>query len=245
MQENQLLILQDAETQVKELLSTKLSKNITFHTLQHTQEVVAACKVLADYHQLPEDDRNALLVAAWFHDTGYSSGQARDHETVSIDLVNEFLTAHSASDELKNKITGCINATRMPQSPATTIERIICGADLFHLGTDDFAEKNRLLRQEFKEFSNKELSKKEWRKLNIRFLESHTYFTAYAREKLEPVKAMHLAEIKINEKSGEGVTSSKKNKDTGKRKDKIAQVAQQAADIKKKKEKESQSERGM
>ena len=247
MYENQILLLQDAETQVKELLTTKLSKSITFHTIQHTQEVVAACKLLADNHQLSEDDRNALLVAAWFHDTGYTSGQARDHESVSIQLVTDFLTAHSASEEFSNKVIGCINATRMPQSPSTTIERIICDADLFHLGTNDFAEKNRLLRQEFKDFSDKELSKKEWRKLNIRFLESHKYFTAYGREKLEPQKAIHLAEIEIKDNSGEELTTSKKDKykGNGKRKEKVAQVAQQAADMKKKKEKESQSERGM
>lgn len=246
MYENQLLLLQDAETQVKELLSTKLSKSITFHTIQHTQEVVTASKLLADTHQLTEDDRNALLVAAWFHDTGYTSGQARDHESVSIQLVTDFLTAHSASEEFSNKVIGCINATRMPQSPSTTIERIICDADLFHLGTEDFAEKNRLLRQEFKEFSDKELSKKEWRKLNIRFLESHQYFTTYGREKLQPVKDMHLAEIKVKDKPLEELKSDNK-KDKGKQKDKekIAEVARDAAAAKKKKEKESQSERGM
>ena len=117
MSENQLTLLQEARTLVTDLLSNKLSKSIRFHTLQHTQEVVAACEKLAEYHQLPDDDRFAVVLAAWFHDTGYTSGIAKDHETRSIEIATEFLTSHDASEELKNKVIGCINATRIPQSP--------------------------------------------------------------------------------------------------------------------------------
>jgi predicted metal-dependent HD superfamily phosphohydrolase len=246
MADNHLLLLQEAETYVSDLLSTKLSKGIKFHTLQHTQEVVAACKTLADHEQLTDEDRYAVLIAAWFHDTGYTSGQARDHETVSIELATEFLATHSVSDELSKKIMGCINATRMPQSPNTTIERIICDADLFHLGTEAFNEKNRLLRQEMEEFGGNEVSKKDWRKINIRFLESHKYFTAYAREKLQPEKDIYLAELKHKEeKNHEEMKPEKKDKEKQKDREKIEQAAKDAAEAKKKKEKESQSERAI
>ena len=181
MSENQLNLLQEARTLVTGLLTNKLSKSIRFHSLQHTQEVVAACEKLAEYHQLSDDDRCAVVVAAWFHDTGYTSGEAKDHESRSVELATEFLNTHAASEEFRNNVIGCINATRIPQSPATTIERIICDADLFHLGTDDFKEKNSLLREEFKEFSGREIPKKEWRKLNIRFLEGHKYQTVYGK----------------------------------------------------------------
>ena len=245
MMENQTALLQDAQVLVTDLLSNKLSKSIRFHTLLHTQEVVAACEKLADYHQLGEDDKTALIVAAWFHDSGYTSGEAKDHETRSIEIVTEFLNTHHASEDLKNKIIGCINATRIPQSPSTTIERLICDADLFHLGTDDFKEKNNLLREEFKEFSGKDISKKDWRKINIRFLEGHQYVTEYGKEKLQPVKELHLAELKEKDNKNEDMKPDKKDKGKQKDRDKFAEAAKEAAEAKKKKEKESQSERGM
>jgi predicted metal-dependent HD superfamily phosphohydrolase len=245
MSESQLLLLQDAQAFVTDLLSNKLSKSIKFHTLQHTQEVVTACQLLADNHQLSDEDRIPLMLAAWFHDTGYTSGEARNHEMVSVQLVTDFLNTHSASEEFKNKVIGCINATRIPQSPTTTIERIICDADLFHLGTDAFDEKNRLLRQELEEFGGTEVSKKDWRKINIRFLEAHNYFTAYGREKLQPEKEIHLAEVKQKDKTNGEMKPDKKDKTKQKDKDKIEEAAKEAADAKKKKEKESQSERGM
>ena len=189
-------VLQDAQVRVTDLLRNKLSKSIKFHTLLHTQEVVAAAEKLAAMHQLSEEDRQALITSAWFHDTGYTSGRAKDHETVSVQLATDFLTTHGASQDLINKVTGCINATRMPQKPANLIEEILCDADLFHLGTDAFKEKSRLLREEVKDFGGEDISKKEWRKNNIIFLEGHHYFTEYGQKTLQPVKERNLAGLK-------------------------------------------------
>src|SRR5690349_13049332 len=123
MSETPSQILPEAQNYVTSLLESKLNKSIKFHTLQHTQEVVAASEKIADHYQLPEEDRFPLYLAAWFHDTGYTSGVARDHETVSIDIAKEFMTQHHVGEDTQAKVIGCINATRMPQNPTTTIER--------------------------------------------------------------------------------------------------------------------------
>lgn len=248
MSEHSSNLLQEAQAYVTDLLTSKLSKSISFHTLGHTQEVVGACERIADHYQLPEEDRLPLFLAAWFHDTGYTGGNARDHESVSIKIAMDFLSQHNAGEELKKQVTGCINATRMPQNPTTTIERILCDADLFHLGTNDFTEKNRLLRDEFREFGGIELSKKEWRKMNIEFLQAHNYFTTYGREKLQPAKEIHLMELRDKNKE-EILKPDKKEKekakDKMKDKDKIVLAAEQEADAKKKKAKDNQTERGI
>jgi predicted metal-dependent HD superfamily phosphohydrolase len=245
MADNQEKILQDAQDLVTDLLNSKLSKSIRFHTLQHTQEVVAACQTLADYHQLPVSERLPLMIAAWFHDTGYTGGEAKDHETMSIHLVNEFMTAHELPEDFKNKVIGCINATRMPQSPENLLEKIICDADLFHLGTDEFKEKNRLLREEIQLFGGKEISKDDWRKINIRFLDGHKYFTKYGKDKLEPIKDEHLLRLRQKDKNPSDMKPEKKEKD--KAKDKAALEEKKAADAKAKAkaDKEKQSERGI
>ena len=237
-------ILLDAEALVSDLLVNKLSKSIKFHTLQHTQEVVAASEKLAATEQLSEEDHLALLLGAWFHDTGYTSGKAREHETVSAQLATEFLVSHEASPELTAKVLGCINATRMPQNPANLIEKIICDADLFHLGTDTFKEKSRLLREEIREFGKEELTKKEWRQNNIAFLEAHQYFTDFAQRKLQPVKEQHLAELKdkIQDEMKPDKKNKEKDKDKQKEKDEAA-AAKAALELKAKKAKEA--ERGI
>ncbi len=242
--DNQLL--QDAQAQVTDLLVNKLNKSISFHSLQHTQEVVAASEKLSHTRDLPEEDRLALLTAAWFHDTGYTTGIAKDHEAASIQLATEFLAAHKVSPEFTAKVVGCINATRIPQRPSSPIEEIICDADLFHLGTPEFKEKSKLLRKEFREFSGYDFSKKAWRQNNIAFLESHHYFTPFAQAKLQPIKEKFLEELK--QKDGDEMKpEEEKNKDPKEKKAKAGGSAEKLAiqEAKAKKDKASQTERGI
>jgi predicted metal-dependent HD superfamily phosphohydrolase len=253
MTENQYQVLTEAQNYVSDLFLTKVSKSIHFHTLEHTQEVLAACERMADYYRLADDDRFALSLAAWFHDTGYSSGQAKNHESVSAELAKAFLNNHPVSQSVSDKVIGCINATRIPQQPASLIEQIICDADLFHLGTGDFKEKNRLLRDELNDFGDMNLSKKEWRKKNVEFLERHRYFTSYGAQNLQPLKEVYLAELK--EKLNGDANQDRKNahsgkdqpgkRDKAKNKEFTEEEKKKAEDLKRKKEKESQSERAI
>ncbi|MBL0234281.1 MAG: phosphohydrolase [Chitinophagaceae bacterium] len=242
--DNQLL--QDAQTQVTDLLVNKLNKSISFHTLQHTQEVVAAAEKLSHTQDLSEEDRLALITAAWFHDTGYTTGIAKDHETASIQLAAEFLAAHQVSPEFTAKVIGCINATRMPQHPSSPIEEMICDADLFHLGTPEFREKSKLLRQEIREFGGYDMSKKEWRQNNIAFLESHHYFTPFAQSKLQPVKEKFLQELKEKKEEEMKPEKAEKKKEPKEKKDKGSSADQLAIlEAKAKKDKANQTERGI
>ncbi len=68
--ENQSTLLKDAQEAAVNLISSKVSKNVRFHTLQHTREVVAACEKIAETLPLSDEDKIALNIAAWFHDTG-------------------------------------------------------------------------------------------------------------------------------------------------------------------------------
>ena len=188
-------LISAAEQYVVNFFSQKIGKEFTFHSFNHTREVVLHTELIAGNYELSEEDHTALLLAAWFHDTGYSAGLKKHHEEESQKIATEFLRKYNAPQPLIDKVNGCIIATRMPQSPSNLIEQIICDADLFHLGTKDFKERNKLLRQEINTLEEEKIGKKEWVNLNIEFLGRHRYFTDYAREMLEPVKRAHLADL--------------------------------------------------
>ena len=185
-------LLQEVEQFVKNIFNTRVSPAFVFHDFQHTKDVVRASKEIASTYQLTEEEELCLLVAAWMHDIGYSSGTANQHEEHSQRLATAFLRDKKVDQQLIDDVNGCIMATKMPQSPTNTIEQIICDADLFHLGTDQFDEKNRLLRQEINELQEEKVGKKQWRQINIEFLQRQRYFTDYGRERLEPVKHRNL-----------------------------------------------------
>ena len=192
MNDTQEQILSAARNYVTEFYTHKVDPGFVFHNLDHTEDVAQACSQIADHFQLEDAERFILILAAWFHDTGYSLGSASGHEEESIRIASGFLRDHHVDEEIIQKVGSCIQATRMPQSPVNQVEKILCDADLFHLATEDFKARNQLLKQEQETLLGHKIDKKEWRKNNIEFLSNHKYFTEYGKEVLEPKKSENL-----------------------------------------------------
>ncbi|WEK36588.1 MAG: DUF5706 domain-containing protein [Candidatus Pseudobacter hemicellulosilyticus] len=196
-------LVQDARQYVTGLFANRVDADFVFHNIDHTQEVVEAATLLADHYQLPEQELLILLLAAWFHDTGYSGGQPKRHEELSRDIAGEYLQRKGVDPVIMERVSNCIMATKWPQCPTNLTEQILCDADLFHLGSDNFNEKTKILRQELNRLLDTKLSKKEWRQKNIFFLQQHRYFTDYARTHMEPVKQAHLKALLAKGTKGE------------------------------------------
>lgn len=196
MIENNVQLLPAARAYVTELFQKSVDPKFTFHNLGHTQQVAAAASEIARHYNLAEADREVVLLAAWFHDTGFKSGHPEEHEQESIRIATEFLQQHGANADLIQRVSSCIQATRMPQSPLSQVEKIMCDADLYHLGSKDFKTMNQQLRLEQEAYYGKPISKREWRQRNIEFLESHHYFTDYCQQKLEPQKQEWIRQLR-------------------------------------------------
>ena len=180
---------------------SKDDQKLLYHNLEHTQMVVANADQIARHYQLGEKDFFVVMTAAWFHDTGYLTGDPPEHEQRGADLAARFLKDAGVDEETIQAVRQCVMATRMPQSPVTWPEKIVCDADLFHFGTADFAERNKLMRKEAEWRIGKKISKNQWRKGTIRFLESHQFQTDYCRNLLKDKKQQNLRELK--QKDGE------------------------------------------
>ncbi|SDD26218.1 Predicted metal-dependent phosphohydrolase, HD superfamily [Mucilaginibacter pineti] len=167
---------------------------LVYHNLKHTKDVVAATTQIANHYQLSDEDFFVVIAAAWFHDTGYYTDKA-DHEHKSVGIADHFLKQQKVDEAIITKVGTCILATRMPQNPTNLLEQILCDADLFHLGTDDFKDKSKLLRKEIEAVKHKEIDKDEWRTMNIEMLRSHQYFTDYCRLLLNDKQQKNLDKL--------------------------------------------------
>jgi predicted metal-dependent HD superfamily phosphohydrolase len=192
MNESNEQLLSAARNYVTDIFSHRVKPEFVFHNIEHTEDVVEACSYMADYYKMSDDDRFVLMLSAWFHDTGYSKGEAAGHEEESVKIASQFLHQHTIEPMLIQRVSSAIQATRMPQSPISQVEKVLCDADLYHLATEDFKPRNQLLKQEQESLLEHKISKKDWRKNNINFLESHKYFTDYGQEYLEPKKLENL-----------------------------------------------------
>jgi predicted metal-dependent HD superfamily phosphohydrolase len=188
-------LLQQAEAYVKQYFVEHHDSRLVYHNLQHTQRVVLSAVEIANHFQLSERDYCLVLVAAWFHDTGYFTIPAT-HEQEGADLATTFLQQHGAAAEDIAAVTGCILATKLPQSPQNLLEQIVCDADLYHLGTDAFTDGNKLLRIEQEALRGEKISKDKWRENTIKLLEHHRYHTDYARLMLQDQQYKHLDKLR-------------------------------------------------
>jgi predicted metal-dependent HD superfamily phosphohydrolase len=188
-------LLDKSKEYVESFLEQNLSNEIFYHDLEHTREVVEAATEIGQASGLSKDELETVLIAAWFHDTGYFKGKI-NHEQESRNIAENFLREQGIGEKKISEVGGCIIATKIPQRPTNLMEEVLCDADLYHLSTSEFFRKSELLRKEFSLTGKNEIEDKEWLKTNIKFLKKHNFFTDYARQKLLPHKKKNLKKLK-------------------------------------------------
>ena len=183
---------------LKELVFGKLEKelpvHLSYHNIDHTIDVVYAAESIAAKEGIDENGKRLLLTAALFHDTGFLLGR-EGHEISSCTIARRYLPEHNYEPEEIEVICGMIMATRLPQSPNSHLDEILCDADLDYLGRDDFfILSNRL----FTELHTEALidSENDWNIEQAGFMENHHYFTKTSVKLRQPKKGQYTELIK-------------------------------------------------
>jgi predicted metal-dependent HD superfamily phosphohydrolase len=213
-------ILNQLHAYVANLFEANKDERFVYHNIGHTEQVVENTVKIASHYQLSDQDFFIVVAASWFHDMGYLF-DCSQHEVRGERMAVSFLEEKGVDKDVINQVSGCIMATKMPQNPTGLLQQIVCDADLFHLGSSSFKEKNKLMRQEAQAFCNKEIDKMEWRIKTIALFKAHHYHTDYCKELLNFKKAQNLAEMedKLNtssETEPKAVSKTEKKKDAEK-----------------------------
>lgn len=175
-------------------LKSKLPRNLYYHSIEHTLDVLDRVESLALEEGVSGIDVVLLRVAACYHDAGFLVNN-RNHEKLGCKIVREELPDFDFTKTQIDTICGMIMATKIPQSPRNHLEEIICDADLDYLGRADFLPIGQRLFQELKAYRVLQ-TEQEWDQLQIKFLSSHKYWTATNRRQRADSKAIHLATLK-------------------------------------------------
>ena len=178
-----------------EILKKELPKVCTYHNYNHTQSVVNVFIEIGNASNLSDDEMEAGIIAAWCHDIGYSIS-GKDHEQNSVKLAGEFLDKEGASDKFIEAVSKIIMATEMPQMPGSLVEKVMCDADLHHLGTEDYGKLSEALRLETEMVAGQKLLVNYWERNSFFFFNEHSYFTPYAQEKYGAVKEQNVVELR-------------------------------------------------
>ncbi len=174
-------------------LKAELPKDLYYHGLHHTKDVLRSAEMIGRDENITEDEMILLKTAVLYHDSGFTKVY-RNHEEIGCDMAREELPKFGFKPEEVDKVCGMIMATKIPQRPTNKLENIIADADLEYLGTDEFWRIGNTLFQEIKTYLNVE-SERQWNIIQMNFLKSHQYHTAFCRKNREALKQKHLAEV--------------------------------------------------
>jgi len=190
-------LIKEAKQYISSLLTTELSENCVFHTINHTLDVVSNAEIIGRYCKLDENSLNVLRICALFHDVGYVDAYD-DHELFSAERARTYLRSKDIDPEIIDQVEKAILSTKTPQNPKDQISRILCDADLMNLTFDDYFEQLDLMRKEWEKVGKAKLNSHEFHISSLEFFQSHEYHSKYGKKVLQPKKEQ--TELKIRNK---------------------------------------------
>lgn len=206
-------LIEKTEQFVVDLLNESLAKNFVYHNIAHTQRVVEKTLELIEGEAFSEVEKQALILAAWFHDVGYTVNPD-NHEEESVVIATNFLKNEGVSEEIIDEVSRLIAITKMGVSPSTEVEKILKDADCSHVGSKNYSDFNELLRKERELVCDRTIKDVEWDDANLNFLTKHRFYTSKASKLWEKQKSKNIAQLlKKKEKQAQEAAKLKQKKE--------------------------------
>lgn len=183
---------------MRELFRDELPAGIKYHNADHTlhptKGVVAVANNLAKLEKVSERDRELIIAAAYFHDTGYIR-EYEKNEPIAARMAGRILKLIGYKPDEIKRIQKMILATDPDVEPKTHVEKILCDADLDNLGREDFFKLDEKLR-EGRGMRGIDVSDDvTWYRNTLQFLEKHQYYTQSQNRLREKGKQKNTREL--------------------------------------------------
>lgn len=205
-------ILQKAKNYVEILFKDKLSSVYFYHNFIHTAYTVNKAEEIMKNTPVSEEDKEKVLVALWFHDTGYIEC-ALNHEERSVEVMKAFLKQENYPENYIADVEKLILATKIHYEPQNLLEKIVKDADFSHFAGHDYNDISDALRKEWELTNVRCFSNEEWNAGNLDMLKNkHTFYTDYAKENWEPLKKKNIKKIEKKLEKEEEKKDNKENK---------------------------------
>src|SRR6202012_2683325 len=117
-------ILEQAQHYVRSYFDRHVDEKLHYHNRKHTEKVVEAATQIAQHYQLNDTDFFIVIAAAWFHDLGYLTGEAKGHEERGAKMAQAFLEGTGVERAVIEGVCRCIIATQLPQRAVGLTEQM-------------------------------------------------------------------------------------------------------------------------
>ncbi len=212
-------ILQKAKDYVEILFKDKLSSVYFYHNFIHTTYTVNKAEEILKHTPVSEQDQEKVLLALWFHDTGYIEC-AQNHEEKGVEIMKDFLKKENYPENYIEDIAKLILATKITYEPQNLLEQIVKDSDCSHFASHDYNDISDALRKEWELTNVRCFSNDEWNAGNLEMLKNkHKFYTDYAKTAWQPLKEKNIKKIEKKLEKEEGKEGKKENSENKKEKE--------------------------
>jgi len=180
---------------IRDLFRDELPVGIKYHNADHTlhpvRGVVAVANNLALSEDISEHDRELLIAAAYFHDTGYIR-EYEKNEPIAARMAGRILKLVGYKAGEIEMVQNMILATDLEVEPKTHVEKILRDADLDNLGREDFFELDQNLREGRRIRGIDVSDDVRWYTSTLEFLKKHQYHTTSQKSLREKGKQKNI-----------------------------------------------------
>lgn len=151
-----------------------------YHNINHTLDVYSRVGHLVDKEGINGRDRTDLLIAALFHDTGFTV-QYTANETIGASIARTYLEKISWEESRIQKIERLILSTVLFSEVHDILEGIIQDADVDNFGRKDCFVKTLLVRKELSMIAHMNIPKKKWLEMSYNLIRNYKFKTVTSR----------------------------------------------------------------
>jgi predicted metal-dependent HD superfamily phosphohydrolase len=184
-------IISATSQQVLNIYNQQYDTRYLYHSYERTVGITGKVEEIAKAMSLSDASMEIVLIAAWFHETGYLV-DSTEAVAKGMDLARTFLSSKGYPTDKLQKVLACINATGDTVNPITAEEQILNDAISAYTCGENFGTHRPLLRLEWELLQNRHLSAFEWQQLQMQALLQARFLTPFGKLNYAPIVAENI-----------------------------------------------------
>jgi len=203
--------LHEVELYVTKVITEEYSEKLVFHDIEHTHRVVSGVKTISAEEGISQDDREIILIAAWFNNLGLRKLDTWDKineplafmkqcSTCSSEEARAFLSSISYPQDKIDRVLDVMLDATPGQTPSTHLGKVLVDGLTMEWTSKKAKKRLHTRYQEFLLLDVISDSKKGYFEAILGYLREHTYHTNYGKNVLTPKKLSLIHKIEKERK---------------------------------------------
>jgi len=203
---NKTNYLDQVEAYATKIIAEDFSDKLIFHDIKYVLRIVSSSKTIGEAEGITEEEKEILLIATWFSQTGFRDVGTMKKATnpneflmecndCSISIAREFLDRIAYPKEKAERVINLMKESDGKSIPQSKLAKILADTTTVEWGLKKSKKRIELRYQEFLLHDILGVNKGNFYEHILEYLKQHRYYTNYGLAVLAPKKQELISNI--------------------------------------------------